>query len=728
MFNQRVLLLCLTTAAVARAAQVSGSVQDPTGHPVENARVSLGSRTGIIAEGLTDAQGKFRFPLEGINRQVTVAADGFATQKMDAADDLSIVLPLAAQSDSINVAGSAIDALASEQGTSTSLISREQLRGRNEAQAIDLLRYLPGLAVTQQGQRGTLGAVSIRGGDSKYNLVLLDGAPVNTFYYGGLFDFAHIPVDFLDRVEVARGPQSAVYGSYANSGVINFVTRSAETPVFDFVAEGGSHGERRIALSGSGLLGKFGLAGSVSRLDFNGPVPNSDYLNQNVYLSVLRKWDRHTLSARGNYNANDTGEPGPYGSDPAHRYGGLDRVSRSRNYFSDYLAHYAGELSPRVRQEMFLSFFLNNSPYVSPYGFSYNKDIRALADARTTVNVARWYTTAFGFAEEREEMKNTYVQDASRRKFPLRRDQQGLYWENRFQLGSRLFVNAGVREEIFEQPFIPSEPASPYYATRPGLASNTYHKTNPKIAAVYRVAPSTSVHGSFGTGIRPPGGSDLAFTDNPNLRPERTKSGDAGVQQRLLQDRLALNATYFVNRFSDQIVGLGGSLSVLNRYRTGNLSRSQAQGGEFTADLRPLRWLNIAGNYTFLQTKVESLEGSSTLVQRYFTVGQPLLRRPKQSGSLVASIQFRRVSANVTGYFRGQTLDIEPNYGVSGGLYRNGGYQNLGLNLNYRLTHGVTVYGYLRNALNQRYEELYGYPSPLLNFTAGAKWTFGRGR
>ena len=715
--------LCITQA---QAAHVTGVIQDPTGTPIPNARVALTGRTGVLAEQVTGNSGRFDFAnAPEATERLSVTADGFATKTLAPADAATVTLELAAQSDAITVAGSAIAAPASEQGTSTTLISREQIRTRNEAQAIDLLRDVPGLVVSQQGQRGTLSAVSIRGGDSKYNLVLLDGAPVNTFYYGGLFDFAHVPTDFLDRIEVARGPQSAVYGSYANAGVINFVTRVPESPTFEVTAEGGSFGERRFGVSGSGVvdrLGKLGLSASLSRLDFNGPVPNSDYLNQNIFLSALRKWDRHTLSARGNYNANDTGEPGAYGSDPAHRFFGIDRISRSRNYFSDYLVHYSGELSARLRQEVFASFFLNNSPYKSPYGFSFNKDIRAVVDERTTLNVKPWYTTAFGIAVEREEMKNTYVQDASKRKFPLRRDQQGLYWENRFQLGKRLFVNAGVREEIFEQPFIPAEPTSPYYSTRPGLTSTKYHKTNPKVAALYALTSSTRVHASFGQGIRPPGGSDLAFTNNPDLKPERTTSTDAGIEQRFLADRLSLNATYFYNRYSDQIVGLGGSLAVLNRFQTGNLARSRSQGGEFVAELRPVRWMTVTGNYTYLDTAVLALQGSSALVQKYYTLGQPLLRRPKHSGSLVSTFQFRQWSANVAGYFRGQTLDIEPNYGVSGGLYRNGGYQNISFNLNYHLPLGVTVYGLLRNALNQQYEELFGFPSPRLNFTAGVKW------
>ncbi|MDQ6679057.1 MAG: TonB-dependent receptor, partial [Acidobacteriota bacterium] len=395
--------------------------------------------------------------------------------------------------------------------------------------------------------------------------------------------------------------------------------------------------------------------------------------------------------------------------------------------FSDYLAHYQAEVKPRVREEVFASFFLNNSPYQSPYGFSFNKDIRALAEERTTVNAAPWYTAAFGFAAAREELKNTYVVDFGRRDFPLRRNQQGLYWENRFQFGQRFFLNAGVREEIFEQPFIPAAPTSPPYSTRPSLKGQSYSRINPKIAAVYALG-STRFHSSFGTGIRPPGGSDLAFTDNPVLKPEKTFSVDAGVEKRVLADRLSLQATYFYNRYSDQIVGLGGNLSVLGRYRTGNLSRSRSQGAEFAAEVRPARWLMLSGNYTYLDTAVLALNGSDSLVQAFYTLGQQLPRRPKHSGALVSSFQFRRVSANITGYFRGEILDVEPNYGTSGGFYRNTGFQNIGFNLNYHLDHGFTVYGYLRNALDQRYEELLGYPSPLLNFTAGVKWSFPRGR
>ena len=138
------------------------------------------------------------------------------------------------------------------------------------------------------------------------------------------------------------------------------------------------------------------------------------------------------------------GVPGAYGSNPVGLYPGLDLISRNKNNFSDYLAHYRIDLSNRVRQENIGTFFLENSFFASPYGDSYNKDIRAQGKARTIVSVSDSYNTAFGVAFYREELKNTFVTDSGFRSFPAyRRDQTSIFWENRFHAGPRFFLNAG---------------------------------------------------------------------------------------------------------------------------------------------------------------------------------------------------------------------------------------------------------------------------------------------
>ena len=332
---------------------------------------------------------------------------------------------------------------------------------------------------------------------------------------------------------------------------------------------------------------------------------------------------------------------------------------------------------------------------------------------------------AGGYAFEREEMRNTYVTDSTGRKFLLRRDNSGIYWENHFSYRN-FFANAGLREEIYQTP---SEPGNKFgYPPRPEFAPRTDTKLTPKISGGYVVKTGERIHASFGTGIRPPGGADLAFTNNPALKPERTVSYDFGVEQTLWAGRLALDATWFHNDFKDLIVSAGGSLAKLTSYSTDNLANARTRGVETTARYRPSVKVSFTGSYTWLDTRVLSINGGNGLVQQYYTLGQPLLRRPKQSGTLEASGYYKRLSGNVTGYFRGQTRDAEANYGLSGGQYLNPGYANIGLNLNYRLLRGTTVYANVRNVLDRRYEEIFGYPAPLLNFVAGVKWNLARSK
>ena len=729
-----VLWLGLLPAATATPFTIHGTVLDPSGSAIAGAQVSLVNRLGVAHQTNTGQAGDFTLQSEPDgDMHLAVTAPGFETKNIPlagAAEPLVVHLNIAPQVDSVRVAGSAIDVPLREQGSSIAIVPREEIAERNEGLAVDLLRYLPGITIGQSGSPGGVADMFIRGGNFNFTLVQIDGVPVNSV--GGGFDFAHIPTDWLDRVEVIEGAQSSVYGAYANTGVVNFATRSAaDSPQIEVLAEGGTYAEHRFALGASGMLGGFGVAAFASQLGDNGPVVNSDYRNDNVALHVTRSFGRQNLSFGGDYNANDVGSPGPYGSDPGHDFTGLDTITRDKNDFSDYFLHHQIDFSPRFRQETFGSFFLENSGYTSPYGFSYEKDLRGQFETRAVVSVASWYTAAFGVSLAREEVKNTYISDDNFNPFTIRRDDVGIYWENRFQAGSRLFFNAGVREEIIDTPFIPENTAD----GRPPFPANRVAKLNPKLAASYllRKQPagalgSARLHTSFGTGIRPPGGLELAFTDNPALKPERTATFDFGVEQRAFGDKLSLDATYFYNRFYDLIVSLGGNLAMLSAFQTDNLSNARAQGAELSARFRPTRWMSLAASYTYLDSEVLSLNGSTGLAPIPFSVGQELIRRPANSGSFVSTFSRGRVSANLTGYFRGSDLDVDPTYGASAGLYPNRGFFDMGTNLNIRLGGGLTAYGNLRNALNQSYEEILGYPAPKLNFVAGLKWALPKGR
>jgi outer membrane receptor protein involved in Fe transport len=724
------ILACL--ALTAQGASIKGTVTDPSGAPVAGAQVSLVDRLGVEAQTVSAASGAFELKTPGSapeGAKLVIAAPGFRTAELPAANPAQpavVKLELAPVVDSVRVVGSAIDAAASQQGGTVNLISNDEIRRRNEPYAVDLLRYLPGFEVSQTGAPGGATSLFLRGGNSNFNLVEIDGVPVN--WFGGYFDFAHVPAEALDHVEAISGPQSAVYGSYANSGAIDYVTRKAGgAPSLDVLAEGGSNYERRFGIAGSASVDGWGVVASAGRSDDEGLVANDDYHNEYLLLNVGRQWARQSLRLNGLFDWNDVGEPGPYGSDPLHDFTGIDLISRGRNSSGSYGGAYEIDLSNRVREELTGSFFLENLGYASPYGFSFDKEMRAQGEARTIVSLAANDTLALGFSRAHEEDKNTYITDADYDVYPLPRDETALYIENRWALGGRLFLNAGVRAEWIQTGAILADGYS-----HPTFPATTVARANPKLAGAYvaRQADragfgSTRLHGSWGTGMRPPTGFELAYTTNPQLKPERTRSLDAGVEQQLLGDRLSLDATYFYNRYYDLIVSLGGSLAALGHYTTENLANSRAQGAEFSARLRPARWLFVTGSYTLLRTRILSLDGSEDAAPAGYQAGQPLTRRPENSGSLVATVTRGRASLDLTGYFRGRTLFEEPSLGASGGLFWDKGFGNIGINANYALGRGVTAYGNLRNALDQRYEEVFGYPSPRLNFVAGLKWSLG---
>jgi outer membrane cobalamin receptor len=713
--------LFLSVSACLSAAPIKGKVIDPSGAPVAGAQVALANRVGVIARGTTASSGAFELDAAATaDARLVITAPGFRTRTVSPSEAATIELEIAPQVASIDVVGSTIDVPAEMQGSSVDLVPAAQVRQRNEPIATDLLRYLPGVAFNQTGGTGGVTSLFLRGGNSNMSLVEIDGVPVIGFGGGLSLDFAHYPSEAVDHIDFIRGAQSAVYGSYANTGVIDFVTRRpGAAPVLDLLAEGGSHSERRFGITGSGTIAGFGLLAGVSRFDTDGLARNDDYRNESVILNLGRRFGRQRLTMHGYFDSNEVGQPGAYGSDPKHIFSGINLVSRGKNNTSSYGVRYESDLAPRVRLELTSGFYLNNSGFRSKFGFSFNKDVRENGEARAIVSISRHDIVSVGVTGGHEEVKNTFITDAGSSKFPIGRNEIGVYAENRYEVAGRLFLSAGVRGEFFRTAAIPPDGFS-----RPMFPERNISRANPKLSAAY-VAGRTRFHSSFGLGLRPPSGFDLAFTNNPALKPERTRSFDAGVEQTFGR-LLVLDGTYFYNRYYDLIVSLGGSLTSLSHYKTDNLANSRAQGAEFSARLRPSRWLFLTGSFTLLETRILSLDGSSNQAPLPFSVGQQLTRRPEHSGSFVATLTRGRVAADLTGYFRGKTLYEEPNLGASNGLFWNPGFANIGVNVNYRVARGLTAYGNLRNALDRAYEEVFGFPSPRLNFVAGLKWSISK--
>jgi len=729
-------ILCLGFClSVARAATLAGLVLDPSGAAVAGARVSLLSTLAVADTRETDTRGRYQFTgLRAGAYRLVANAPGFSSSSAEIqlhAEEtrtLDLRLALSAVAQQVVVSASLKSALVQQLGSSVSVITRREIDDQAAQSINEVLRDVPGLAVEQSGRRGGVTGLFVRGGNSNYNLVMIDGMPLNQF--GGDFDLAPLATDGLEQVEMVRGPQSALYGTNAVTSVLSLVSRKGQGPPrLTFLAEGGSYATRRFAVGGSGLARGLGWAANLSRLDSNGTVPNDNFRNQAAFLSLgYHRSPRRQADFSFYGNANDAGSPGPYGSDPAHNFMGLDLISRNKQNLFSYHGSYAEQFSARFRQVVSVGVATNEYYFRSPWGDAFGHNLRGVFNTRSEVTVSSRDFLVVGFEYNREQYKSTYVADANFKPFLLPRTSLAFFAENRWNPTHRWFVTAGMRVDDIRTRELPTDGWA-----RPFIPKTSITKVNPRVAVAFlahdaagnNAFGATRLHGSFGTGIRAPNGFELAFTNNPRLKPEKSISMDAGVEQRFMRDRAVLDITYFYNRFSDQIVTLGGSLTNLSSWTSDNLGNARARGAEASLRVRPTASLEVGGHYTHLASALLAL-GDTTLVPAPFHVGQQLLRRPRNSGGFFATWHHGRLTLNLNGYIRGSVLDAEPNFGAFGGLFPNKGYTVMNTGFAYRLPRGVELYGRLNNFLNRRYEEVLGYPALRLNFMAGVRFSFPR--
>jgi outer membrane cobalamin receptor len=732
-------LFVLLSATTAQAGTLAGTVLDPSGRAVPQARVTLLRSLVVLDQRQTDSQGTFQFAgLANGKYQLAASAPGLASPQAEVeihgteVQTLDLHLQLSAVQQQVVVSASLGDSLASEVGSSVSVVSGQDIKDRAAQNVLDVLSGVPGVEVSQAGRHGGATGVYVRGGESNYNLVMVDGIELNQF--GGSFDFAPLPADGVDRVEVTRGPESALYGPNAVTSVINIVTTQGEgAPHFTVQAEGGSFTTRRFVVDGSGLTHGLNWGFDVSRLDSGGLVQNDNFRNQTAFLSLgyhrspRRRLDFHFIG-----NANDAGAPGPYGSDPDGLFPGIDTYTRDKQNLFGWEGNYSEQITAKFQQVTSFSVSTNDYYFRSPYGDSYSNNLRGVLNTRSEVAVSNKDFFVAGFEYNREQVKNTYIADSNSVPFVLPRTSWAFFAENRWSPTHRLFLTTGFRVDDLRTHSL----AAGDYGARPLLPPSTVVKVNPRVAAAYMLREShggvldgTRLHASFGTGIRAPDGFNLAFTNNPHLKPETSTSFDAGIEQRFLQGKAVLDLTYFNNDFKNQIVTLGGSLTNLSTFASDNLGNSRARGGEASFQVHPIRSLQMSVEYTRDNTEVLSLNGSS-LALAPLQVGQLLFRRPRNSGAYNLTWRHGNLMLNTNAYIRGQDLDTEPNdgtYACSFGLpclFTNKGYVRVDGGFSYRLPRGVEIYGKLDNILDKKYEEVLGYPSLPFNFLAGVRFSF----
>ena len=257
-------------ASQASAAEISGVVLDATRARLPYATVRLLDLAGaVIAETIADQQGQFHFSgLAATGRRVEAALTGFATTSASATPGtlVELILPLSAVRESVVVTATRTEIPTGQLAVSTTVLDRGEIAGRQARSVGDLLRTVGGAAVVRNGAPGGVTSLFVRGGESAYNKVLLDGIPLNE--PGGYFDFSNLLPENLERVEIVRGPQSALFGSDAMSSVVQlFTARGSEGrfPHVSMSAEGGKNNTWRSQAAVSGKTGWFDYSAEIGR-------------------------------------------------------------------------------------------------------------------------------------------------------------------------------------------------------------------------------------------------------------------------------------------------------------------------------------------------------------------------------------------------------------------------------------------------------------------------------
>lgn len=737
-FSVSLLSLVLFFSSTANAATITGRVVDPDGRPVPGAAVLVIAPGQPLRTTTTDGRGEFGIDADDGRRiEIRIALAGFRSESriIDPAGPHGlgeIRLSVGAITEGVVVSAAQVEIPLSEASSSVTVITAAELEARQVRSVADALRSVPGLTVASTGGLGAVTAVFPRGGESNFTLVMVDDVPVNAF--GGEYDFANLSTENVERIEIVRGPQSALFGSNAIGAVVRVVTRRGGTPTVSGTFEAGGHDTFRTAGASAGTVGRFDWGVSAERITSEGlngqtsphglTIDNDDYARTSG--AVVGGWRIGAAHVRGQFRHDDDerGTPGPFGSNPIGAYTGIDTISRGDNRQTTAGISASVPLTPRVRSVFQGGYHRLASDFASPFGDSESGSRRVNGRAQIDVTLSSNLDVTAGLEAQAERATSTFITDPSFSPVPVERRLAGYFTELRWNHDRRLLVTGGVRLDDIDREPLPGGPDE----------DDRVVAVNPRLAVSWLARPeagnSTRLRASAATGIRPPGAFDIAFTNNPSLRPERSVSGEAGVEQAFAGGRAHVDAAVFYNRYDDLIVAVG-SFSGSSRYTTDNISNARARGlelgvtaGHRIAAGRPVD-LQARVSYTFVDSDVLAIDQDDQAPPP-FTVGEPLLRRPRHQFSAELVARSGMITAFLSGRARGRALDVEPSLGTFGGLFYADGFTVWNTGLSFRVRRVGELFGRVENLFDSSYEEAFGFPALGRRATIGLRVAAGR--
>lgn len=602
----------------------------------------------------------------------------------------------------------------------TDVVTQEEIQERQQTDVLQLLRDVPGMTIVQNGGRGAATSLYTRGGESDYNMVLIDGVKVNNA--GGFYDFADLTRTGIERIEIVRGPQSALYGSDAMSSVIQvFTPRGDGPPHGTFSFRGGSYTTFEEQSNLAGGTKTYGYSLAFGRVDTAGFLPvNNGYSNTTV--ATRFDWDGirdlqlsttlRYIDARFHFPTESAGD----------RFDVLDPKQHQdrRSLVIGPRAIY--QTTPWWTQTLQLGYFEQWSTYRDPFNdppdfgsfVGTNDEYRLLADYNSTfllpavLEVTPTFTVGgYGDIEHLDQKANFA---GSVTQVTPSRNSESFYSQLLLQWREQFFVTSGFRLDD-------------------GSTYGTH--VNPRVSAAYIIPQThTKLRGGYGQGLKAPGfgetfGSGSQFDiGNPNLKPEQATSWEIGFDQSLQMATLVaeLSLTYFSAEYKNLVAY---AFSATPNYL--NVQRARANGLEIGLRTFVSDGLSVGGTYTYLDTKVLKAGPSGGTL---FVNGEPLLRRPENSGAFLMNYARNKLNANFALTLKGHAVDRDFHSDFSGKRVRLSGFVKGDLALSYTVLENrwglrvLAVESLVQNLFNQDYEEVYGFSTAGINFLLGFRAEF----
>ena len=589
----------------------------------------------------------------------------------------------------------------SKVGATIGVLNRDEIEERHALSTIDLLRTIPGVVAVRSGGVGNLTGVFVRGGESTYNKVLLDGMPLNE--PGGAFNFASLSPENIERIEVLRGAHSGLFGSDAMASVIHLFSVRPNTPrpQVHVTADVGNFNTAHLA-AGAGArrnAAEYSIFGS--RLQTDNEQPNNENKTTTISGNVSR-----TLASGASVRFLGRGEFGRTGTPGTTAFGRADMDAYFRHRDGSVLGGWNQPIGSRVTQQTSYSYIvtkyrstnlLADPPYTPRFGtlVASFPSSDFLYDSETELERHHFEYRADGVVGRNQVVSASFAYDGERGVLTNHRSSDAPQRPERNNTGTTVQYEAsGERASVVGGVRFENNGSFGFYVA-------------PRVAASWLVAPETRLRASVGRGIKEPlfiqsYSPSPSFLGNPNLKPERSRGFDAGVEQRFAGDRAAIEVTYFANHFDD-LISLGPFDPVTFNATYENIGETRASGVELTGSAIATGGFRVSGGYTFLDSKVVRSISSSPI----FAPGRDLYRRPRHSGSINASYTRARVSVAAGGVFIGSRVDSDFNFPS---ISSNNGYATWNASGEVRIAQRTAAFVTIDNLADAQYMEPLGYP------------------